>query len=71
MLYLYPMFVAILSSLVLHEKITQLKGAALLIALVGTALTINPQGGQVPGILLALSAALIYSVCSLLAELPV
>ena len=62
LLYLYPMFVAILSSLVLHEKITRLKGAALLIATVGTALTINPQGGQVPGILLALSAALIYSV---------
>jgi len=62
LLYLYPMFVAILSSLVLHEKITQLKGAALLIALVGTALTINPHGGHVPGILLALSAALIYSV---------
>lgn len=62
LLYLYPVFVAILSSLVLHEKITRLKGAALIIALAGTALTINPQGGQLPGILLALSAALIYSV---------
>ena len=62
LLYLYPVFVAVLSSLVLHEKITRLKGTALLIALLGMALTINPQGGQIPGILLALSAALIYSV---------
>ena len=62
LLYLYPVFVAVLSSLVLHEKITRLKAAALGIALIGTVLTINPQGGQLPGILLALSAALIYSV---------
>jgi drug/metabolite transporter (DMT)-like permease len=62
LLYLYPVFVAVLSSLVLHEKITRVKALALLIALVGTALTINPQGGQLPGILLALSAALIYSI---------
>jgi drug/metabolite transporter (DMT)-like permease len=62
LLYLYPVFVAVLSSLVLHEKITRIKALALDIALIGTALTINPKGGQLPGILLALSAALIYSV---------
>jgi drug/metabolite transporter (DMT)-like permease len=62
LLYLYPVFVAVLSSLFLHEKITRIKALALGIALVGTALTINPKGGQLPGILLALSAALIYSV---------
>jgi drug/metabolite transporter (DMT)-like permease len=33
-----------------------------MIALLGTALTVDPAGGQLPGILLAISAALIYSV---------
>lgn len=61
LLYLYPVFVALLSSLFLHEKITRPRAIALAIALVGTALTVNPSGGQLPGILLALSAAIIYS----------
>jgi drug/metabolite transporter (DMT)-like permease len=34
----------------------------LILALLGTALTVNPAGGQLNGILLAISAALIYSV---------
>jgi drug/metabolite transporter (DMT)-like permease len=33
-----------------------------MIALLGTALTVDPAGGHLPGILLAISAALIYSV---------
>jgi drug/metabolite transporter (DMT)-like permease len=61
LLYLYPVFVALLSSLLLHEKITRVKALALGIALAGTALTVSPQGGQLPGILMALLAATIYS----------
>lgn len=62
LLYLYPAFVALLSALVLREQITGLKGLALALALVGTALTVGPSGGQAAGILLAISAAVIYSV---------
>ncbi len=62
LLYLYPMFVFILSVIVLHEKATWIKIVAILIALIGTALTVDPAGGQLPGILLAIAAALIYSV---------
>jgi drug/metabolite transporter (DMT)-like permease len=62
LLYLYPMFVFILSVIVFHEKATWVKIVAILIALLGTALTVDPAGGQLPGILLAISAALIYSV---------
>jgi len=62
LLYLYPTFVFILSVLILREKVTWIKVAAILVALVGTALTVDPAGGQVQGILLAIAAALIYSV---------
>jgi drug/metabolite transporter (DMT)-like permease len=62
LLYLYPTFVFALSVIVLREKVTGLKVAALVLALTGTALTVDPAGGQLPGILLAISAALIYSV---------
>jgi len=62
LLYLYPMFVFILSVIVLHEKVTRVKVIALAVALVGTALTVDPQGGQFLGVLLAIAAAAIYSV---------
>lgn len=62
LLYLYPMFVFILSVIVLREKVTWLKVLALILALTGTALTVDPAGGQLNGIVLAISAALIYSV---------
>jgi drug/metabolite transporter (DMT)-like permease len=62
LLYLYPMFVFILSVIVLREKVTWLKIIALLLALIGTALTVDPAGGELTGILLAISAAAIYSV---------
>jgi drug/metabolite transporter (DMT)-like permease len=62
LLYLYPTFVVILSALFLKKRITRLKMAALGLATLGTALTVNPQGGQWIGILLALSAAVIYAV---------
>ncbi|MFH1760840.1 MAG: DMT family transporter [bacterium] len=60
--YLYPIFIALISFLVLHMPITGIKRLALGLALAGTALTVGPAGGQVPGILLAVSAAAIYSV---------
>ncbi len=62
LLYLYPTFVAILSALALREHVTRLKMLAVGLALVGTALTVGPEGGQLPGIALAISAAVIYSV---------
>jgi drug/metabolite transporter (DMT)-like permease len=62
LLYLYPMFVFVLSVIVLRERVTWLKVVALVLALIGTALTVDPAGGQLQGILLAICAALIYSV---------
>src|SRR5215207_4595547 len=56
LLYLYPMLVFVLSVLVLREKVTGLKVLALILALTGTALTVDPAGGQRNGILLAISA---------------
>lgn len=62
LLYLYPMFVFVLSVIVLREKVTWLKVAALVLALTGTALTVDPAGGQLTGILLAVLSAVIYSI---------
>jgi drug/metabolite transporter (DMT)-like permease len=62
LLYLYPAFVFVLSMIVLREKATWLKVAALAIALLGTALTVDPAGGQLAGILLAILSAAIYSI---------
>jgi drug/metabolite transporter (DMT)-like permease len=62
LLYLYPVFVAILSAIWLHEPITRRKALTMGLALVGLALTVGPAGGQWRGALLAVAAALIYSV---------
>ena len=62
LLYLYPTFVFVLSVIVLKEKVTWIKIAAIVLALIGTALTVDPAGGQLSGILLAVAAALIYSI---------
>jgi drug/metabolite transporter (DMT)-like permease len=62
LLYLYPMFVFILSVVVLREKVTWIQIVALILALTGTALTVDPKGGQLLGSLFSISAALIYSV---------
>ncbi len=62
LLYLYPFFVTILSTIFLHEKVTRIKIIALVLALVGTALTVGPVSGQLIGALMAITAALIYSV---------
>ena len=62
LLYLYPMFVFILSVIVLREKVNWVKTTALILALVGSALTVDPNGGQLIGALMAVTAALIYSI---------
>ena len=62
LLYLYPVFVAILSAVLLREAIPAIKILALVMALAGLALTVGPGGGRPAGILLAISAAVIYSV---------
>lgn len=62
LLYVYPVFVTLLAVVLLREKFTLLKGIALALALTGTALTVDPAGGQVLGMLLALSGAAIYSL---------
>lgn len=62
LLYLYPIIVMLLSALFLRERITRAKVIALVLALIGLALTVGPEGGQIAGILLAISAAVIYSV---------
>ncbi len=62
LLYLYPIFVAVLSATVLRQKITRATAWALALAVFGLALTVGPEGGQLIGMLLAIAAALIYSV---------
>lgn len=62
LLYLYPVFVAVLSAVFLKEKFTPLKILALFLATLGAVLTANPKGGGWTGILLAITAAAIYSV---------
>ncbi|MBN1921908.1 MAG: EamA family transporter [Anaerolineae bacterium] len=61
LLYLYPVFVTLLAVLLLHEPFTRIKAGALLIALIGTTLTVGPLQGQALGIALAIAAAVIYS----------
>ncbi len=61
LLYLYPMLVTILSVLFLKEKLTKWNGLALVLATLGAALTANPQGGQWMGVLLAITAAIVYA----------
>ncbi len=62
LLYLYPIFVFVLSVIFLREKVTWPKALALTLALTGAALTANPEGGQTLGMFYAVLAAVIYSV---------
>jgi drug/metabolite transporter (DMT)-like permease len=62
LLYLYPFFVTILSVIFLRERVTPIKIIALILALTGTALTVGPVSGQMIGALMAIAAALIYSI---------
>lgn len=63
LLYAYPAIVTVLSVVVLGERLTHLRLAALLVALAGTALTIGPElSGEPLGVVLGAAAAAIYSV---------
>lgn len=62
LLFLYPLFVAILSVIILKERMTRVKIIALILALTGTALTVRPEGGQLIGIVMAIMGAVVYSV---------
>jgi len=63
LLYLYPALVVIFTVLFLKEPITKIKVLALILAMAGTILTIGPDGGgQSLGIILAITAAIIYSI---------
>ncbi|MDX2137322.1 MAG: DMT family transporter [Chloroflexota bacterium] len=69
LLYFYPVLVTLLSVIFLHERLSRVKIAALLIALVGTALTANPgNGGRIEGVLLSLLAGAIYAVYIILSS---
>lgn len=63
LLYLYPAIVTVFSALFFKERFTVAKTSALVLALVGTALTLGPTGsGRILGISLAIASALMYSV---------
>jgi RarD protein len=62
-LYLYPSLVTILSLLFLKEHLSLLKLIALILALGGMVLTVQPHGnGNIEGIFLSLLSAIIYSI---------
>lgn len=67
LLYLYPVFVAVLSVIFRNERLTTIKLLSLGLAVAGVALTVSPGDGsqqtssQWVGILLAIGAALVYS----------
>ncbi len=62
LLYLYPVLVMLISAVAFGEPVTKPKLVALALAVVGAVLTIGPTGeGEILGIVLALSAALLYA----------
>ena len=63
LLYLYPAIVTLLAVLIFKDRLTLTKLGAVLLALIGTVLTIGPTGGgRTLGIVLGIAAALIYSI---------
>lgn len=62
LLYLYPALVATLAAIFLRDRMGLATGLALGLSLAGTALVVGGGTGQPIGVLLAISAALIYSV---------
>lgn len=61
--YLYPAIVTVLAAILFKERLTPVKIGALLLALLGTALTVQPGGGgRMLGIILGIAAAIIYSI---------
>ncbi|GAB1410462.1 DMT family transporter [Desulfovibrionales bacterium] len=59
--YLYPILVAVLAAVFLKDKLTRIKCFALILALLGTSLTVGTIQGQFLGIIFAFIAALTYS----------
>ena len=62
LLYLFPAFVAVLAAVFLRERIGLVTAAALVLALVGSALVVGGGSGRPLGIALGVGAAVIYSV---------
>jgi drug/metabolite transporter (DMT)-like permease len=63
LLYLYPALVVLLSAVVLRHRPAPVAIGCVVVATIGTALTIGPvAGGQLDGVLLGLSAAASYAV---------
>lgn len=62
LLYLYPAFVTLLAALWLGERLTWVKGAALVLCLAGSAVMVGGGRGEPLGIGLALTAAIVYSL---------
>ncbi|KQX74912.1 DMT family transporter [Aeromicrobium sp. Root472D3] len=62
LLYLFPAFVAVLAAVFLREHIGPVTAAALVLALVGSALVVGGGSGRPLGIALGIGAAVIYSV---------
>jgi drug/metabolite transporter (DMT)-like permease len=62
LLYLYPILVALLAAAVFKVPLTRTKQVALLVAVLGAALTVGPVGGgNTLGITLGITAALVYA----------
>ena len=63
LLYVYPALVVVLGAVVLRDRPRPLAVGCVVVATLGTALTIGPvAGGQSSGVLLGLAAALVYAV---------
>jgi len=63
LLYLYPALVTLLAAILLRQPLSRTRIAAVLAALAGTALIIGGDtGGSLPGVVLGVGAALIYSI---------
>ena len=63
LLYVYPALVVVLGAVVLRDRPRPVAVGCVVVATLGTALTIGPvAGGQVSGVLLGLAAALVYAV---------
>ena len=62
LLYLYPTLVVVLAAIFLRERLTVAVLAALVLALAGTSLVVGGGSGRPLGVVLAVGAAVIYSV---------
>ncbi len=70
--YMYPTVVTLLSAIFLRQPITGYKIAALLMTIVGILFTIGmDSGGYFPGIILAISAAIFYSLYLIFGSLSI